>query len=222
MLILVPEVYLPLRMVGTHFHAAAEGLGAARQMIEILEEDPPASGPRTDVPDLATATISFSDVGVGYVGREDSAVEGLSFAIAPGSVTALVGPSGCGKSTALAVLERFIDVDAGSVWVESNGSQVELREYAIDAWRRAVAWVGQDPTMVSGSLADNVRLANSSASDSDVLRALEVVIDPSGSRAARWNCHGAWRRRACAECGASSSGGARSGFLSASRTRSAG
>lgn len=174
-LILVPEVYLPLRMVGTHFHAAAEGLGAARQMIEILEEDPPASGPRTDVPDLATATISFSDVGVGYVGREDSAVEGLSFAIAPGSVTALVGPSGCGKSTALAALERFIDVDAGSVWVESNGSQVELREYAIDAWRRAVAWVGQDPTMVSGSLADNVRLANSSASDSDVLRALEVV-----------------------------------------------
>lgn len=174
-LILVPEVYLPLRMVGTHFHAAAEGLGAARQMIEILEEDPPASGPRTDVPDLATATISFSDVGVGYVGREDSAVEGLSFAIAPGSVTALVGPSGCGKSTALAVLERFIDVDAGSVWVESNGSQVELREYAIDAWRRAVAWVGQDPTMVSGSLADNVRLANSSASDSDVLCALEVV-----------------------------------------------
>lgn len=174
-LILVPEVYLPLRMVGTHFHAAAEGLGAARQMIEILEEDPPASGPRTDVPDLATATISFSDVGVGYVGREDSAVEGLSFAIAPGSVTALVGPSGCGKSTALAALERFIDVDAGSVWVESNGSQVELREYDIDAWRRAVAWVGQDPTMVSGSLADNVRLANSSASDSDVLRALEVV-----------------------------------------------
>ncbi len=174
-LILVPEVYLPLRMVGTHFHAAAEGLGAARQMIEILEEDPPASGPRTDVPDLATATISFSDVGVGYVGREDSAVEGLSFAIAPGSVTALVGPSGCGKSTALAVLERFIDVDAGSVWVESNGSQVELREYDIDAWRRAVAWVGQDPTMVSGSLADNVRLANSSASDSDVLCALEVV-----------------------------------------------
>ena len=174
-LILVPEVYLPLRMVGTHFHAAAEGLGAARQMIEILEEDPPASGPRTDVPDLATATISFSDVGVGYVGREDSAVEGLSFAIAPGSVTALVGPSGCGKSTALAVLERFIDVDAGSGWVESSGSEAELGGYAIDAWRRAVAWVGQDPTMVSGSLADNVRLANSSASDSDVLRALEVV-----------------------------------------------
>ena len=128
-LILVPEVYLPLRMVGTHFHAAAEGLGAARQMIEILEEDPPASGPRTDVPDLATATISFSDVGVGYVGREDSAVEGLSFAIAPGSVTALVGPSGCGKSTALAVLERFIDVDAGSVWVESAYSWSEIRRW---------------------------------------------------------------------------------------------
>ena len=102
-------------------------------------------------------------------------LRGVDLDIHEGEVLALVGPSGCGKSTALAVLERFIDVDAGSVWVESNGSQVELREYAIDAWRRAVAWVGQDPTMVSGSLADNVRLANSSASDSDVLRALEVV-----------------------------------------------
>ena len=117
--------------------------------------------------------IDISDMSVYY--GTFKAVEDVNLSVEPRSVTALIGPSGCGKSTALAVLERFIDVDAGSVWVESNGSQVELREYDIDAWRRAVAWVGQDPTMVSGSLADNVRLANSSASDSDVLCALEVV-----------------------------------------------
>jgi thiol reductant ABC exporter CydD subunit len=174
-LILVPEVYLPLRMVGTHFHAAAEGLGAARQMIEILEEDPPTSGPVVDVPDLAFASIVFAEVGVQYVGRDELAVSDLSFTVPPHSVTALVGPSGCGKSTAISVLERFIDPTEGSVWVESDGSRVELREYDVDAWRGAVAWVGQDPTMITGTLSDNVRLANPEATDEQVRHALDVV-----------------------------------------------
>ena len=174
-LILVPEVYLPLRMVGTHFHAAAEGLGAARQMIEILEEDPPTSGPLVDVPDLAFASIAFVDASVRYVGRDELAVSDLSFTVPPHSVTALVGPSGCGKSTAISVLERFIDPTEGSVWVESDGSRVELREYDVDAWRGAVAWVGQDPTMITGTLSDNVRLANPEATDEQVRHALDVV-----------------------------------------------
>ena len=134
------------------------------------------SGPVTDIPDLARATIEFDDVSVAYVGRDESAIGGISFAIEPGSVTALVGASGSGKSTALAVLERFIDVTAGSVWVESaDGSRTELREFDVDAWRSHVAWVGQDPVMVPGTLADNVRLANPQASDVEVAAALESV-----------------------------------------------
>lgn len=174
-LILVPEVYLPLRMVGTHFHAAAEGLGAARQMVEILEEVPPTSGSRVDVPDLATASIVFDGVAVEYAGRDSAAVSELSFTVPAGSVTALVGPSGCGKSTALAVLERFIDVAAGSIWVTADGARTELREFDIDAWRSRVAWVGQDPGIVSGTLAVNVRLANPAATDDEVSAALESV-----------------------------------------------
>lgn len=174
-LILVPEVYLPLRLVGMHFHAAAEGLGAARQMVEILEEEPPVSGRRDDVPDLAIASIVFDDVSVDYVGRDAAAIEALNLTVTGGSITALIGPSGCGKSTALAVLERFIDVSAGAVWVDSGGVRSELREFEVDAWRRQVAWVGQDPVMVSGTLAENVRLAHPQATASEVSAALESV-----------------------------------------------
>lgn len=175
-LILVPEVYLPLRMVGTHFHAAAEGLGAARQMIEILEQDPPASGERTDVPDLAKTAIEFHSVSVQYVGRDAAGVEPLDFRIEPGELTALVGTSGVGKSTALAVLERFVDPSAGTVFVHvPQGEPVPLEEFDVDAWRRQIAWVGQDPVMVTASLAANVRLANPHASDAQVVEALESV-----------------------------------------------
>ncbi len=174
-LILVPEVYLPLRLVGMHFHAAAEGLGAARQMVEILEEDPPASGPRHDVPDLALASIILDNVSVGYASRDVAAVENLNLTIPGGSITALVGPSGCGKSTLLAVLERFLDPSAGSVWIDHEGDRAELREFNVGAWRQQVAWVGQDPVMVPGTLAENVRLAHPAATDGEVAAALESV-----------------------------------------------
>ncbi len=175
-LILVPEVYLPLRMVGTHFHAAAEGLGAARAMVEILEEDPPVSGPRVDVPDLARAAIEFEGVSVEYVGRDRAALADINFRINPGEITAIVGESGAGKSTVLSVLERFIDPSVGTVWIhDADGSRVPVTEYDIDAWRSNVAWVGQSPTMVPATLAANVRLADPSASDSEVTAALESV-----------------------------------------------
>jgi len=176
-LILAPEVYLPLRLVGMHFHAAAEGLGAAQQMIEILEQDPPRSGQRVDVPDLSRATISFDGVSVHYSGRDDPALIDFHLVIAPSSVTALVGLSGAGKSTALAVLERFVDVDTGTVLVTGadGAPAVDLTDFEIDAWRANIAWVGQDPQLVLGSLADNVRLARPTAPDSDVWAALEVV-----------------------------------------------
>ncbi len=175
-LILVPEVYLPLRMVGTHFHAAAEGLGAARQMVEILEVDPPVNGPRVDVPDLARAAIEFEGVGVEYVGRDRAALADINFRINPGEITAIVGESGAGKSTVLSVLERFIDPSCGTVWIhDADGSRVPVTEYDIDVWRSNVAWVGQSPTMVPATLAANVRLAHPSASDSEITAALESV-----------------------------------------------
>ncbi|NQU36783.1 MAG: thiol reductant ABC exporter subunit CydD, partial [Actinobacteria bacterium] len=175
-LILAPEVYLPLRLVGMHFHAAAEGLGAAAQMIEVLEQESPRSGERTDVPDLSRATISFEDVSVRYSGRDDPALLDFNLQIVPSSVTALVGLSGAGKSTALAILERFLDVDSGRVIITGqDGSAGDLADYEIDAWRANVAWVGQDPQLVTGSLADNVRLARPSATDDQVWAALESV-----------------------------------------------
>lgn len=175
-LILVPEVYLPLRMVGTHFHAAAEGLGAATRMLEILETPPPTSGSVTAVPNLSSCSIRFDSVVVTYEGREEPALDGATFELPAGGVTALVGSSGIGKSTVLAVVERFMDPVAGTVTVtDFTGASTNLLDFDVDAWRARIAWVSQDPALLPLTLADNVKLAQPNASDAEVLAALAEV-----------------------------------------------
>ncbi|MEI6620914.1 MAG: thiol reductant ABC exporter subunit CydD [Actinomycetes bacterium] len=181
-LILVPEVYLPLRQVGVHFHAAAEGLGAARTMLDIMDVEPVASGPRRDVPDLSHCSISFHDVSYRYPDRQELALDSVSFAIAPRRITALVGPSGAGKSTALSILERFADPCEGAVRVETTDvrsglgdSASELRDFDVDCWRGQIAYVGQEPALVAGTIAENIRLAAPQATDQRVLQAVSAV-----------------------------------------------
>lgn len=170
-LILAPEVYLPLRMVGANFHAAAEGLGAAEQVFEVLETDEPTSGTRTDVPNPATHAIGVHGLQVSYEGRDEVALDVPALTIEPGQITALVGPSGCGKSTLLSVLMGFVAPSAGSVRV----GEVGLEELDIQAWRAQIAYVPQSPRMLTKSVRDNVALGRPEASDAELEAALAAA-----------------------------------------------
>ncbi len=174
-LILIPEVYLPLRQVGAHFHAAAEGLGAAGQMIDIMVVALPKSGSEENVPDLAKSDIALRGVSVRYEGRSEPALRDVSIDLPAGRITALVGPSGCGKSTVLGILERFVDPCAGDISVLDHGTRTAIEDFDIVAWRSQIAWVGQDPQLIPASIADNVRLGTPSASAQTVDAALASV-----------------------------------------------
>ena len=170
-LILAPEVYLPLRMVGANFHAAAEGLGAAEQVFEVLETDEPASGTRTDIPDPATHAIRINGLQVQYDGRDEVALDVPDMVIEPGQTTALVGPSGCGKSTLLAVLLGFVAPSQGTVKI----GDAPLAELDVEAWRARIAYVPQSPHMFSRSVRENVTLGRPDASDAELREALTAA-----------------------------------------------
>ena len=116
-LVLAPEAYLPLRHLGAEFHASAEGSSAAQQVFDVLDQPAPARGWRTDIPDPAYVAISFESVGFTYPGRDQPALDSVTFEVRPGEVLALTGPSGCGKTTLLAMLLGFIQPGAGAVLV---------------------------------------------------------------------------------------------------------
>ncbi|MFE7889614.1 thiol reductant ABC exporter subunit CydD [Streptomyces sp. NPDC057412] len=163
-LVLAPEAYLPLRQVGTQYHAAAEGLSAAEEIFEVLETPAPATG-GAEVPPGA---VTFDGVRVRYPGRSTDAVSGASFTIEPGETVALVGPSGAGKSTLLNVLLGFVRPTEGRVLVGG----ADLTGLDLAEWHARIAWVPQRPHLYAGTVAENVRLARPDADDDAVRQAL--------------------------------------------------
>jgi thiol reductant ABC exporter CydD subunit len=167
-LVLAPEAYLPLRLVGTNFHASAEGMSVAEQVFEVLDQPVASTGTRTDIPDPATHRLVVEDLCVMYPGADRAALDPVSLSVEPGEVLAITGPSGCGKSTLLGVLLGFVAPQAGSVHI--NG--VELSALDPDAWRGHIAWVPQRPHLFATSIADNLRLGRPDASPAALARAI--------------------------------------------------
>ncbi len=178
-LILAPEAFLPVRQVGVHYHDAADGMAAAQQAFDVIEgaeapdvraeEAPEVRAPASLQGPAATALVRVDAVGHTYPGASGPAVTGVSFDVAPGELVVLTGPSGGGKTTVLNALVGFLSPTTGTVQVPE---------------RRRIAYVGQNPGMLAGTIADNVRLGDAGASDAAVADALTRAGAP-GMDAAR-------------------------------------
>lgn len=169
-LLLAPEAYMPLRMMGTRFHASMEGVTVADQVFAVLDDhaDAPAGDAR---PPAGVPEIRLEGVTVRYPGREDPALEDVSLVIRPGERVALVGESGGGKSTLLAVLLGFVRPESGRVTVDG----VDLADLDLEAWRRRLAYVPQRPHLFATTVADNIRLVPGSVSDEQVRAAARAA-----------------------------------------------
>lgn len=157
-LALAPEVYAPMRRLAAAYHdkqaaEAAAALSAAEAAV---------TAPLPPAP--ATPAVAFRDVAVAYDGRPP-VVEGFSLTLAPGSVTALVGASGSGKTSLLRLLLGLAPLSAGEVTVDG----VALSDAGgFAGW---IAWAGQNPVVLPGTLGDNIALAWRDASRRQVMRA---------------------------------------------------
>ncbi|HYQ78960.1 MAG TPA: thiol reductant ABC exporter subunit CydD [Solirubrobacterales bacterium] len=160
-LILAPEVYMPLRRLGAQFHASADGMAAAERIFEVLDQPAAVTVPARPLPspDPADESLVLAGVRFSHPGRSE-VLRGVDLALRPGETMALVGPSGGGKSTLLSLLMRLADPAAGTI--ACGGT--DLLDLDPAAWRRRIAWVPQRPTVFAGTLGENVRLAAPEAS----------------------------------------------------------
>ncbi len=156
-LILAPEFYLPLKALGSRFHARASGLSAAERIFDVLQAEPevhPVAVVRGLEPRIMRRELEMRDVRYAYE-RGRPALNGVSFVVPAGSCVALVGPTGAGKSTVVALLLRFVEAQSGEILVDGQ----PLREIPADVWRAGVSWVPQKPSLFRGTVGENLRLA---------------------------------------------------------------
>ncbi len=163
-LVLAPELYLPLRNLGAQFHASRDGAAVAGRLLELVEEPRTTRRGSIAPPSPAEATVRLEGVKFEYPAREGAVLVGVDLELAPGETVALVGESGGGKSTVVSLLLGLLEPTLGRITVGG----LDLADCDPAAWRSQVAWVPQHPTLFRGSVADNIRLGDATASDGRV------------------------------------------------------
>lgn len=167
-LLLAPDFYFPLRELGTHYHARAEALGAARSILEILTTRPETTFTgQQQIDTTVPAHIKLHQVGFSYSKDKGPVLENINIDITAGEHVAFVGQSGSGKTTILNLILGFIQPRQGEIRV--NGKPLSHLDLAV--WRRSLAWLGQDPHLFQGSIATNIGLVKPGASMADIEKA---------------------------------------------------
>jgi len=177
LILLAPEFYLPLRLLGQRFHAGMAGVAAAKDIFAILNT------PETRYTPIVTSSlvpgIRLQNVAYSYPNTTDSAVTKVNLSLLPGNIYALVGSSGSGKSTLVSLLLGFRKPDDGTIEFQLPSKYHSSMD--------AIGWISQRPYISPGTFASNVDLSSASpdyASIRDAVRkaGLVEVIDslPNG------------------------------------------
>ncbi|PON45161.1 ABC transporter [Parasponia andersonii] len=154
----------------------AKGSAAVASVFEILDRQSLISGSHNNDSKGNSGTklekivgrIEMKKVDFAYPSRPDTLVlRQFSLEVKPGTSIGLVGKSGCGKSTVIGLIQRFYDVEQGSVKVDG----VDIRELDIQWFRKHMALVSQEPVIYSGSIRDNIMFGKLDASENEVVEA---------------------------------------------------
>jgi ATP-binding cassette, subfamily C, bacterial CydD len=162
-LLLTPELYVPLRSLAAQFHVSADGLAAAERILD-LTEAPETRPVGSDRVPRAWQSLRLQDVSLENAGRGAKVLDGFDLTIGRGEVVALVGPSGAGKSTVAALLLGLRSPDGGRITVDDT----DLASLDLRGWRANVAWVPQRPSVFRGSVRDNIAIGNPFVTDTEI------------------------------------------------------
>ena len=166
-ILLAADFFLPMRLLGSYFHIAMNGMAASDKIFRLLDlPEPPAAAQEAP----ADKTLALHGVHFGYApGRE--VLRGVDMAFPQGSFTALVGESGCGKSTVAALLTGR---RAGYTGALTLGG-VPLRDIRPGSLRSAITYVSHQPHLFKGTVRANLRMACPAATDAALWQVLERV-----------------------------------------------
>ena len=161
----------PITQVANISNVLQQTAAAAERVFEFLDEEEETPDPAQPVPteDIQGA-VSFAHVKFGYT-PDKTIIHDFSAIVKPGQKVAIVGPTGAGKTTMVKLLMRFYDVDEGAVLVDDY----DVKQFTRNDLRGMFGMVLQDTWLYNGSILENIRYGNLSATDEEVIAAARAA-----------------------------------------------
>ena len=166
--LLAAEFFIPLRLLGSFFHVATNGMAASDKIFALL--DLPEEGERSAAVSESSVAVEFSDVSFAY-SPERNILKHISLSCKPKSLTAIVGKSGCGKSTIASLILTRNKGYSGSI----RFNKTELASIREDAVMSAATLVTHESYLFKGTVEYNLRMGKADASEKDMQRVLQKV-----------------------------------------------
>lgn len=167
-IMLAADFFLPLRMLGSFFHVAMNGMAASDKLFRILEMDEPEQGTKT-IP-AGSSAVAFRDVSFSY-DQKRPVLQNVDVQIPSGAFAAVVGKSGCGKSTMASLLSGLVKGYTGSITVGG----VPVCEISEENLMQSITVVTHNSYIFSGTVRENLQMAAPDASEERMVSALKQV-----------------------------------------------
>jgi len=172
-IMMIPMLFRPLNQIANKFNTLLMGMVAAERVFNILDTDSLIQDRGSKNADTIDGKIKYENVNFSY-NEGEKIIQDLNLEINPGSKNAIVGATGSGKSTIIKLLNRFYELDSGSIYIDN----INIKDYSISSLRRNIAFVSQDVHLFSDTILNNITLQNNNISFLRVKDAAkEIEID---------------------------------------------
>ncbi|WP_417860137.1 ABC transporter ATP-binding protein [Winogradskyella sediminis] len=166
----IPMLFRPLNQIANKFNTLQMGMVAADRVFKVLDTS-------SNIDDLGTieanhfkGSIAFNNVRFSYISDEE-VLKGISFNVKAGETVAIVGATGAGKSTIINLLNRFYDINSGTIKIDDT----DIKDMTLSSLRSQIAIVLQDVFLFADTILNNITLNNANITESDVIKAAKAI-----------------------------------------------
>ncbi len=167
---LIELLFRPLRQIADKFNTLQMGMVAANRVFAILDTESKIEDSGTLVQSNIKGDISFSKVHFGYL-KDEEVLHGISFKVKAGQTVAIVGATGAGKSTIINLLNRFYEINSGTIAIDG----IDIKDFTLSSLRSHIAVVLQDVFLFADTIANNISLKDDSVTIPDIIEAAKQI-----------------------------------------------
>lgn len=166
----IPMLFRPLNQIANKFNTLQMGMVAADRVFKVLDTKSQIDDNGTLEAGRFKGEICFTNVRFSYI-EDEEVLKGISVKINAGETVAIVGATGAGKSTIINLLNRFYDINSGTIEIDDTN----IKTFTLNSLRGQIAVVLQDVFLFADTILNNISLNNPNISETDVIEAAKAI-----------------------------------------------